>query len=63
MSRYRENRCVGPCPMGCLGAGCPNNGEVEVTVCDHCGNETTYPEDWHYENGDDICPDCWDEEE
>ena len=59
--KYTENRCVGPCPMGCMGQACPNR-EVEVTVCDRCGEETTNPEYWHTDCGDDICPHCWDED-
>lgn len=58
-----ENRCVG-CPpnLGCRGASCPNR-EVEVTICDQCGRETTDDEYWHTQFGEDICPDCWSEED
>lgn len=60
--RHIEDRCVGPCPMGCMGRGCPNR-DVEVYECDLCGEETTDPEGWKCVDGEDICPNCWDDEE
>lgn len=60
--KRNENWCVGPCPMGCRGAGCPNRN-VGITICDRCGAETVDDKYWHSEFGEDICPDCWSEED
>lgn len=48
-----RDECVG-CPpeMGCLGRGCPY-ANVEVTVCDKCGDDASYKLD-----GEDYCENC-----
>lgn len=52
--RRIEDNCVGPCPQGCLGPGCPKRHEV-VFVCDECGCE---PDLLYQYDGKDWCEEC-----
>lgn len=53
MIEYQDN-CVGPCPQGCMGAGCPKRHEA-VLICDRCENEF---EDLYDFDGEQLCKDC-----
>lgn len=54
-----ESQCVG-CPpeMGCLYQSCPNF-EVDVYICDKCGQEID--EDVYIIENKDLCEYCFDE--
>lgn len=49
-----ENGCVGPCPQGCLGSGCPNRHEI-VLECDECEQEVEELYDTQFGQ---LCLDC-----
>lgn len=53
MIEFQDN-CVGPCPQGCMGPGCPKRHEA-VLVCDSCESECE--ELYDYE-GEQLCKDC-----
>lgn len=52
-----ENQCVG-CPpnMGCMGSACPNRN-VEIVICDICGEEIDL-DDLYEVDGEDLCESC-----
>lgn len=51
-----ENDCVGPCPQGCLGSGCPNR-HAQHFYCDRCGDEER-PDRLYDFNGEMLCKEC-----
>lgn len=51
-----ENNCVGPCPQGCMGSGCPMR-YVHVVSCDRCGAEVD-PEELYVYDDEELCRDC-----
>ena len=55
MIRY-ENECVGPCPQGCMGSGCPYR-HIPHYYCDKCGSEVD-PDELHEDGNGHICMDC-----
>lgn len=51
-----ENECVGPCPQGCLGRGCPNRN-VPRFYCDSCGQDEE-PDRLYVFDDKMLCLDC-----
>lgn len=51
-----ENDCVGPCPQGCMGDGCPYRHSPHY-YCDECG-EDLVPEELYDYDGEMLCKDC-----
>lgn len=51
-----ENDCVGPCPQGCMGFGCPNR-HVPHFYCDECGDEVS-PEELYEYDDEQLCDRC-----
>ena len=51
-----ENDCVGPCPQGCMGAGCPYR-HARHYFCDECEEECSPSELYAY-NGRMLCEEC-----
>lgn len=51
-----ENDCVGPCPQGCMGSGCPYRNARHY-YCDECGDEVGAEELREYD-GRQLCSDC-----
>lgn len=55
-----ESECVGPCPQGCAGRGCPYYSVLNL-YCDKCGSsaEKLYSGNDKYEQ---LCDECAEEE-
>ena len=51
-----ENDCVGPCPQGCMGSGCPYRNTRHY-YCDECGAEVDTGELREYD-GRELCAEC-----
>lgn len=51
-----ENDCVGPCPQGCMGAGCPYQRSPHY-YCDECGEDLA-PEELYDYDGEMLCKHC-----
>ena len=56
MIRY-EDMCVGPCPQGCMGSGCPYKS-VPVYSCDECDEEHEPDDLYVYNDGRHLCKSC-----
>ena len=52
-----EDDCVGPCPQGCMGAGCPNK-RIPHYYCDECKEEFGPGELREYDDGRQLCESC-----
>lgn len=59
--RKKESWCVGPCPMGCMGAACPNRSVI-IYICEKCGNESMDPEDEGWDIEEELCSECKEKE-
>lgn len=52
-----ENDCVGPCPQGCMGSGCPYR-HARHYFCDECGEEFEADELREFDDGRQLCVKC-----